>query len=264
MREPHPQAQAALGIRKERVAAFAHRPPEADRGEDVLQAPPRAQVHMHVAGGDERQVGGARERAQGFEPAAIVRTAVELGGDPGASRKAFGEPFGITAGRGGREGEGRRDEQRQAVVQTAVEVGARQPVAAFLRAAPSTSDQLGEVAVARAVRGEQDELRTVFEPKLGPDQELERLLLGGDMRPHRPGNRAFVGDRKRRVAKRRRAHDELFRLRGAAQEAEVREAVQLGVGGEHQANSPCRNHPPSALRSRYTHTRTSSGVRATK
>jgi len=49
------------------------------------------------------------------------------------------------------------------------------------------------------------------------------------VRAHASGERAFVGERERRVAERRGARDELFGVRSAAQEREVRDAVQLGV-----------------------------------
>ncbi len=68
---------------------------------------------------------------------------------------------------------------------------------------------------------------------LCPDDELERVLFGGDVRTHDPGERALVGDCQRGVAQLRRTFDQLLGVRGAAQEAEVGEAVQLGVGGGH-------------------------------
>jgi hypothetical protein len=49
------------------------------------------------------------------------------------------------------------------------------------------------------------------------------------MCPHGAGERAFVGDGERRVAERRGALDQLLGVRSAAQEAEIRQAVQLGV-----------------------------------
>ena len=55
----------------------------------------------------------------------------------------------------------------------------------------------------------------------------------GDVRAHHARDRAFVGDRERAVAERMGALDELLRVRRAAQEGEVGEAVELGVGGKH-------------------------------
>jgi hypothetical protein len=51
------------------------------------------------------------------------------------------------------------------------------------------------------------------------------------MGAHHARDRAFVRDRERAVAERMRTLDELLGMRGAAQEAEVADAVELGVGG---------------------------------
>jgi hypothetical protein len=52
------------------------------------------------------------------------------------------------------------------------------------------------------------------------------------MGAHHTRHRAFVGDRQRAVAQRSGALHQFFRLGGATLEAEVGEAVQLGIGGE--------------------------------
>jgi hypothetical protein len=49
------------------------------------------------------------------------------------------------------------------------------------------------------------------------------------MRAHHTGQRTLVGQGQRRIALRRRLPDQFVRMRGAAQEAEVGQAVQLGV-----------------------------------
>src|SRR5690606_39794781 len=54
------------------------------------------------------------------------------------------------------------------------------------------------------------------------------------MGTHHAGERAFVGDRERGIAQRPRPVDELLGMGGAAQEREVRDAMQLGVGGDHR------------------------------
>jgi hypothetical protein len=103
----------ALAVRVERTAARADRFAEAHRGEDVLQPPPRAHVHVHIAGRDERQAGAVRKLAQGRELRAVVRAAEQLRRDPGAVRKARREPVRVAPRSGGRRGV--RDEQREAV-----------------------------------------------------------------------------------------------------------------------------------------------------
>ena len=50
------------------------------------------------------------------------------------------------------------------------------------------------------------------------------------VRAHHADDRAFLGDRDGRVAQLRRARDEFFRVRSADQKAEVRAAMQFGIG----------------------------------
>ncbi len=102
-----------------------------------------------------------------------------------------------------------------------------------------------------------------------PIEELEPVLARRAVRAHGARDGALVGDGERRVAEFGRTFDEFLRVRGAAQEAEVGEAVQLGVAHlshapvARQPNTPCRNQPPAVRRSRKIHSRTPAGVRAT-
>jgi hypothetical protein len=97
---------------------------------------------------------------------------------------------------------------------------------------------LREVAVARAVGGEQHELRSVIERDLAADDERQARVLRREMRADDARERALVGDRQRRVALRTRALDQFLRVRRAAEEREIRQAVQFGVGGEHRGLPP--------------------------
>lgn len=63
-----------------------------------------------------------------------------------------------------------------------------------------------------------------------PDDELEAQSARREMRAHDTGERAFVRERERRIAECVRPLNQLLRMRGPAQEREVREAVELGVG----------------------------------
>ena len=53
------------------------------------------------------------------------------------------------------------------------------------------------------------------------------------MSAHHPRERALVGERERLIPERMGPGDELLGVRGAAQEGEVAETVQLGVGRGH-------------------------------
>ena len=62
-----------------------------------------------------------------------------------------------------------------------------------------------------------------------PDQQLNVFLLGRHMGPHHPGQAVAVGDRDGGVAQCASRPHQLFRVRGAAQEAEIAGAEQFGV-----------------------------------
>jgi hypothetical protein len=86
---------------------------------------------------------------------------------------------------------------------------------------------------------------------MSADDELQVVFLRFHVRPHHAGERAFVGDRKRRVAQLVRARHQLLGMRCAAEEAEIGEAVQLGVGHGRGECTRARNH--SALRKHAVH-----------
>ena len=218
----------ALGVRKQRVARRMHRHAEADRGEHVLERAARAQVHVHVSGRDERQAACARERAERFHARRIVSAQQKLGGDPRTLRETGRDEARVIE-----IGGAVRNEQRKAAVESVVEVGCLDPIRAFGRTHAPFRDQRAHAAVSCAVGCEQHELRPVLDLYFGADDELQPARLRRDMRPHDACDRAFVGDRERRVAERMRAFDQLLRVRCAAQETEVREAMKLGVGGKH-------------------------------
>ena len=143
---------------------------------------------------------------------------------------------------------------------------AREVVVAFAGAAAAKRDQGGEIAVAVAVLRKHDELRAIGEPEFAADQQLEADLLGCDVGTHDAGERALIGDRQRGVAEFGGAHDQFLRVRGAAQEAEVGNAMQFGVAGQFGGHEkcPCRNQPPGARTSRKIHSQLLSGARAMK
>src|SRR5262245_17301528 len=123
-------------------------------------------------------------------------------------------------------------EQRDAVIQARIEVGDAEAIGSLRCVATALGDQRRQIAVTGAVLRQQDELWPVGEPYLRADEKIEPGPLRRDMRAHRSGKRAFVGDRERGIAQFVRALDQLFGMRGAAQEAEVGKAMQLGVVGE--------------------------------
>ena len=111
-----------------------------------------------------------------------------------------------------------------------------QSIAAFFFPRAAESDQRAQIAVAFAIGGQQHELEAVIEPDFASDYEFERSirrkLFDRFMGAHDAGDRAFVGDGQRAVSQLVRFFDQLVRMGGAAQKAEVGKAVQLRISGE--------------------------------
>src|SRR6185503_6330853 len=127
--------------------------------------------------------------------------------------------------------------QREAAPAEVGDIVARDAVVALDRAPSGAGDECGEIAVAVAVDGVQHELQAVVESELAADDERQPGVLRREMRAHRARERAFVGDRERGVALRLRAFHQLLRMRGAAQERERRQAMQLGIAGKELAHT---------------------------
>ncbi len=88
-------AQVALAVREQRVAGLGDGAVEADRGHDVLERATLADVHVDVAGGDERDPVSIGESAKRGEFCAVVRAVVELGGEPEPVVEMLLQPDGV-------------------------------------------------------------------------------------------------------------------------------------------------------------------------
>jgi hypothetical protein len=133
------------------MTAAGKRCAEADGSESVLQCTACAHVHVHAAGGHQRQAGLPRMAFQLLQACAVVGAEQQLGCDPTAVRETGPEPAGVADIRFLS-----REQQREAAGHAVVQIRCGEMVFAFLRAAPRARDQLGEIAVAGAVGGEQD------------------------------------------------------------------------------------------------------------
>jgi hypothetical protein len=212
--------QMTLAVRMERVARLRHGRLQPDGGQRILQRAATAGMHVNVAGGNERQPYrqshfreiGATRRVVGVEQA--------FDGDPQRLSKARLEPARFV-----RVGNPARQPQRETAGDAVGKIGARQAIAALHCAAPAARDQRRQITVAFPIGRQQDQSQAVVEAKLAADDELQCAFFRFDVRPNDAGERAFVGDRQRRVAFLPGARNQLFRMRGAAQEAEVGNAV---------------------------------------
>src|SRR5256886_2286592 len=204
---------------------------------------------MHVARGDKRQPACLSQLAQRSQPCTVVRPLQQLGRSRGTAGKALGHrarmlsplPLGERAGV-------RKSQQNEPAGQPAVQIAPAERIAAFLRPAPAAGDELGQIAVASAVGGEQHQPRAVLQPYLRADDQRQADVFRRDMRPHGSGEQALVGERERPVPEPRGALHQLFRMRSAAKESEVGKAVQLGVGGEGGIHGLRRKRPADTIR----------------
>ena len=115
-RQAAARAQVLLGVGFEGEAAFGHRLADARGGERVLQGLPRADVHQHVAGGDDAQRHEVGDADDALDQLVVAGAVQQLEGDRGAVLEPGLQPH--------RVGEdllealrGRRHEQGQALRQ---------------------------------------------------------------------------------------------------------------------------------------------------
>ena len=151
--ENFPLAQMPLAVGMQRVAGLGHGGLQPDRGHHVLQCTSAAHMHVDIARRGERQTGLLAKGDEARELLAVVRAGEPFHRDPCPVGKAVREPAGFGQGRG--KGEGRRDEQRQTPRHAARKIVLRQSIFTLVRSAPRSRDEIGKIAVTRAVGGEQ-------------------------------------------------------------------------------------------------------------
>ena len=223
-------AQVAFAVRLRGGAEFRHRRPVGDRGEQVLQGLAMRRVHVRVVAGDDGQV-EARRQGEDVRGLVEVRGFEEhFEGDPEmrqarAEQAAFVHQLadGLQPG----------DPERETCIDRSAQVLEKQRVFALGAAAPRLCDQRPELAVGEAARRQQHQVDVLGEMEFGADDEVDAVAvffarLRGHVRPHRAGHGTLVGDGDGGVAEIVRALDEFLRVRGAAQEGEVRDRVQFG------------------------------------
>ena len=210
------------------------------------------------------------ERAQAREPArdrrAAVSSSTAIQARPG--KRAASQRGLAGSARGRRQAAGDRSKREAASLRSPCRRDRRASADSCpsRRARRPARDQLGRAC--RSPRGSWRAARSAGRPSRRnsvPTMSLSPRSRRRDVRAHDAGDRAFVGDRERRVAERARALDEFLRVRGAAQEAEIAEAVQLGVASwrtpgaqrEHAVQEPAARLP---ARSRKTQTSARSAV----
>ena len=235
-RQRRQRPQVPLAVRQQPLAGRLERAAMADGGQQILQAAAVAAMHVHVAGGRRRQPAARRERKAARQPCAVAGAAMQFHRQPGAFREAFAQPLPLAqrvriVGAVG----SRRQPEREAVVEPGFEIRFTEQVTALGGAPPRAGDELADLRVGALCRRQQHQPQSFAAAEFGADDQLQRAarrqralrLVGA----HHAGHRAFIGQRQGVVAELMGALHQFGRMRGAAQEAEVAEAMQLGVVG---------------------------------
>jgi hypothetical protein len=264
----HGRGQQLRRIQPRQLGAVAQVPLRqavADRGEHVLQlAPPRV-VHVHVAGGHRLDAQPRRQPERRLEQRGVVAIAQHRHAQPQGALVTRGQPAAVflRAGSGGAEQPLAGQPDQQAVRGSGDAPGQVLPgevVAALARGAAAARDQRADLAVAAPRRGQRHELQAVIEGELAADDQPGARFLRAHVGAHHAGHGALVGECQRAIAECCRAFDQLAGMRGAAQEAEVAQRMQLGVVRD-AGSLPCA--AGVAIR-RSIHARTSAAAPRTR
>ena len=248
--------QVPVGIDLQEAAGRLDRPALANAGHDILQVALAGHVIEHVVDRDERNAGGRAEPGQAGEPPSIVTLPVHGRGQPDSARRRLADPV----EHGGKTIErpaGHDDEQETAGI--GKEIAQGEQAFALLGPEIAHSQQPAQPAPAGPVRGIGDDVgRAVGEDEAASDRKLEtaggrggRSAGGGELFPHPvqrrigpddAGDGVAVGNADAGMAEREGGHDQVLRVRGAAQEGKIGGGRQFGIDRvTAHANSPCRN-----------------------
>jgi hypothetical protein len=233
------RAQVALAVAEQVRARASEWQAVADRGDGVLQHPLAAGGHVHVAAGHRHEVEMGGQGQQAFEACVVVLLAMQFDREVRALAEHLPQP-GALAFVGDDAGKPQRE---QAGGATGVEcmrfdIGTRQAVAALGRRAARGGDQPAQLCVAGGVLHQQHQSQAVVEAEFGADDQLHAGDPRRLVRAHDARQRAFVGDRQRFVAAVGGTREQFLGTGGAAEEGEVGQAVEFGVGrsgGLHRA-----------------------------
>ena len=242
-RDPRERAEHSFAVRVKRIAGPRDRRLQSHGGQHVLHRAPPALVHVHVAGRDRGERKLAGERRQAPEPLAVGARGRELHREPEAAGETLAQPLAFCCRR-----LGTRQPQDETVFETLPDVVARDPILPFRRGPAAPCNESGECRVPAAARGEADEFQAVRQRELAADDERKVSLARSGMRPHDSRERAFVRQCERAIAEFFCARDQLCRMRRAAQEREVADAVQFRVHRASRPRDPQRVTPPLVAR----------------
>ena len=235
--------QVALAIGEQALPGLGHRQVVADRGHGVLQGPAPPHMHVHIATGHRWQAQLPGQGQALLQPPGIVLAAMQFHRQPQPLGEHLAQP-------------GRRigvvlliaflidQPQRQQPGQGLGEVLPQQAITPLLGPAPGPGDQSAQGLVTGQLLHQQHQARALCDLHFTADDQLQASLAGGLPSPHDTGQGAFVGDRQGLVAQGLAALEQLPGTGGATLEAEIGQAMQLGVAAH--ANQPCSNSGPAS------------------
>jgi len=109
-----------------------------------------------------------------------------------------------------------------------------QQITAFLGPTSRQGNQRRQIAVAFPVLGQKHQFQAVDHRHFTADQQFQTKLLGRQMRPYDTGQRALIGQGQGGIPLRQGLLNQFVRVRRAAQETEIGEAMQLSVVRQHE------------------------------
>src|SRR5882757_3243318 len=189
--------QAPLPVGKQGITHRVQWRFQADRRQHVLQGTAAAPMHVHIACGDARQVERLTQHLERFQATRIAAAGQQFHPDPYAAGEAFAQPPAVLVTLGERYP---REPDDQAAIEGVHQVVALERVAAFDGGATTPAHQSAERAVTCAIGCQHHQLEVIHAGEFRADDERQAALFRRDMRPHHPGERAFVGDGQRAVS----------------------------------------------------------------
>ena len=239
-----PISQVFFGIGLQCKPALRHRPPQPHGGEHIVQGLARAHMHAHIARGHQRHAGELGYLLQAAQRQCIVSAQPCAGSQPHARPrirpKQASSPYGYCASSFHFDSEWQHQQHLAVRQQSPL---CRLPVHAVLPLGSRTAgqgDELAQITPAGEVvrQGDQGKggglavygmvcatVRTKRHRELRSQQKFQPQALRRPMRTHHPGHRAFIRNGQRAVAQSVRPLHQFLRLRRAALEAEIGQAM---------------------------------------
>ncbi len=232
-------AQVLFGIGREAGAELLYRRVEADRTQQIGQRFAAGDMHMHIAAGQHRNIELTGDAVELQVAQLFITMQQHCHAEPQALREKPSQCFPL-AQQLFRSGRCRRP-YHQAVARVEFEITQAEGVLTLGTAPARQRDQRRELRIGAPLWCEQHQRQSVIEAELAANDELQAMFACRHVGLDHPRKRAFVGDRECAVTKLRGTCDQFLGVRGAAQEGEIAEAVEFGVGHRLRTSSCCMN-----------------------